>query len=175
MGVADGEGVLVVVVVGEVVGVAVVVAVGVSVGETVGVTDGVAVSVIVGVVVGHAVGVSDGVIVGVAVRVGVAVAAGMLSPSAVRAPRPAELFARPALINAARARSEVRERVAESYQLPPLNPTPSPLLWGHEMTFASPEASKIPSPWRDPLNDRPEEFARVTARSHNEPERSITP
>jgi hypothetical protein len=128
--------------------VAVSVEVGVIVGVAVGVSVGVAVgaSVDVGVTVGVAVGVAVGVTVFVGVDVAVGVDAGMLSPSAMRTPRPPVVLSREALINAARVRSDVRLRDAASYQLPPLKPAPAPLLGGHEETFASPLASRTPSP-----------------------------
>jgi hypothetical protein len=114
--------------------------VGVEVAVTVGVT--------VGVNVGVAVGVTVGVIVAVRVAVGVAVGvdAGILSPSATRTPLPPVVLSREALIKAARVRSDVCARVFTSYQLPPLNPAPVPLLAGHVLTLASPEASSSPSP-----------------------------
>ena len=130
---------------------------------------GVAVSV--GVTVGLAVGVA--VFVGVGVAVGVD--AGILSPRAMRTPRPPVALVREALISAARVRSDVRLRDAASYQLPPLKPAPDPLVGGHVETFASPLASRMPSPCRVPLKERPEELATVTTRSQSDPERSITP
>ncbi len=181
VGVAVGVSVAVGVTVGVAVLVGVVVGVAVNVGVLVAVTVGVSVGVAVGVsvAVGVTVGVGVGVAVGVAVFVGVGVAvgveAGILSPSAIRTPRPPVVLSREGLINAARVLSEVRLRDAASYQLPPLKPAPAPLLGGHELTFASPIVSSIPSPWSAPLKDRPEELATVTTRSQREPERSIAP
>jgi hypothetical protein len=185
VGVAVDVGVTVGVRVGVSVGVAVNVGVTVGVKVGVSVSVGVAVGVLVGVLVGVwvsvgvTVGVGVGVTVGVAVFVGVGVAvgvdAGMLSPSAMRTPRPPVVLSREALINAARVLSEVRLREAASYQLPPLNPAPDPLVGGHVETFASPLASRIPSPCRAPLKERPDELAIVTTRSQREPDRSITP
>lgn len=180
-------GVAVGVSVGVVVGVLVGVIVGVSVGVgvTVGVSVGVAVGVLVGVLVdvgvwvGVIVGVSVGVIVGVSVGVSVGVAdgvaAGMLAPNASRAPRPPVLLLRAVSIRALRLRSESRARVIESYQLPPRKPVPCAVVFGQELTSASPPALSTPFPWSDPLNALPVEFPTVTTRSHRLPERSIAP
>ena len=147
------------------------VVVGVAVGVTVGVSVGVAVGVLVD--VGVAVGVS--VAVGVGVGVAVGVLAGTLSPKAARAPRPLDVLSLVVLMKADFVRSDSRAAVAASYQLPPRYPAPCAFEAGHEVTFASPLASRTPSPWRDPLKDRPDELARVTTRSQSEPERSIAP
>ena len=185
VGVAVGVSVGVVVTVGVILGVLVGVTVGVIVGVSVGVavTVGVSVGVFVGVSVGVLVAVSSGVAVGVivgvsvGVSVGVAdgVAAGMLAPNASRAPRPPVLLLRAVSIRALRLRSESRARVIESYQLPPRKPVPCAVVFGQELTSASPPALSTPFPWSDPLNALPVEFPTVTTRSHRLPERSIAP
>ena len=143
--------------------VAVGVLVGVTLGVFVGVSVGVSVGVPVGVKVGEAVGVADGV------------AAGTLAPNASRTPRPPVVLLRVVSIRELRLRSERRARVEESYQLPPRKPVPCAVVFGHELTLASPLALSTPFPWSAPLKDRPVEFATVTTRSHKLPERSIAP
>jgi hypothetical protein len=191
VGVTVGVFVPVGVTVGVTVGVVVGVPVGVELGLAVGVAEGVTVDVTVGVIVGVGdgvtvnVGVTEGVTVGVTLGVAVAVkvaegvdvgvAGGILAPNPERTPRPPYVFARVASIKAARDRSDNRASERVSYQLPPLNPAPCAFDEGHPKVFASPIASSTPSPWSAPLNDLPAEFATVTTRSHNPPERSITP
>ena len=122
------------------------VGVDVVVGVTVGVLVGVTLGVIVGVSVGVSVGVPVGVKVGEAVGVADGVAAGTLAPNARRTPRPLVVLLRVASINALRLRSDVRASEATSYQLPPRNPVPCAVVFGHELTSASPPALSTPFP-----------------------------